>query len=87
MAYHPQFELLETHLPALFELPHPVPILPAIGDVHDDPDKIVPVGYSSMTPVTLDLLCLVAGGTEVVDNLKNCIGYPLSWNVAPVIEP
>jgi hypothetical protein len=43
--------------------------------------------YGAMAPVAFDLLCLVAGGTEVIDNFENCVGNPLCRDVAPVIEP
>jgi len=87
MAHHPQFKLLETRFPAVLELPHPLPVRAGVGDVHDQPDEIVPVNYGAVAPVAFDLLGLVAGGTEPIDDFENCVGNPLRRDVAPVIEP
>jgi hypothetical protein len=87
VADHPQFKLLETHFPAVLELPHPRPVVAGIGDVHDDANEVVAIGYGALAPMAFDLLRLVTGGAETVDDLKNGVRNPLWRNVAAVIEP
>jgi hypothetical protein len=87
IAHHPQFKLLKTHFPAVFELPHPLAIPGAVGDIYNDPHKVIPVENPTVTPVTFHFLRLVAGCTEVIHDFEDRIGDPFCWDVSSIIEP
>ena len=87
ITHHPQFKLLKTHFPAVFELSHPLAIPGAVGDIYNDPRKVVPGENPTVTSVTFDLLRLVAGCTEVIDNFEDRIGDPFCWDVSSIIAP
>jgi hypothetical protein len=87
LAHHPQFKLLKTHFPAVFELPHPLAVPGAVGDIHDDPHKVIPVKNPTVAPVAFHLLGLVTSRTKVIHNFEHRLGDPFSWDVPSIIEP
>ena len=87
ITYYPQFQLLQTHFPALFELSHPLAISGTVGNINDDPYKVVSVENPTVTPVAFHFLRLVTGCTEVIHNFEHRLSNPFSWDVSSIIEP
>src|SRR5262245_49748300 len=85
-AHHPEFQLLETISPALFELPHPLTILCRVGHIDEYPHQVVPVDDPTVPPVTFHLLRLVTGGTEVIHDLEDGVGEPLRRYLSAVVK-
>ena len=87
MTHHPEFDLFQAGLPAALEFLHPLAAADGIGYVCNQPHQIVPVQNTTTTLVPFELLCLVAGGAEVGDDLQDRFPQPLGRHVSPVIEP
>ena len=87
VAHQPQFQLLQTHFPALFELSHPLAVPGAVGNIYDDPHQVVPIENPTVTPVPFHFLRLVTGRPEVIDDFEYRLSDPFSGDVASIIEP
>ena len=77
ITYHPEFKLFEARFPADLEILHPLAALRRIGHVHHQPHQIVSVDHTTVAPVALQLLGLVIGSAEVVDQFQDGFGKPL----------
>jgi hypothetical protein len=87
IAHHPQLQLLQTHFPTLFELPHPLPIPSTLGNIHDDSYQVILVENPAVTSVPFHSLCLITGRTKVIDDFENRLSNPFAWDVSSIIEP
>lgn len=87
VAHNPKLQLLEPILPARFELANPIAVVGGVGYVDDEPDEVVAVCHRAMPPVPFDLLRLVAGGTEALDDFEHGLGESIGRDLPTVIEP
>jgi len=78
--------LIEAQSPVLLVLLHPAAIANQVRRVNDKLYQIVTDENASMTPMTFDFLSLVTGGTEVIDDLQDCLYKQFRRHVASVIE-
>ena len=83
---HPEFKLFEAGFPAALEILHPLAALRRIGHVHYQPHEIVPVDHTAVAPVALQLLSLVTGSAEVVDDFQDGFCQPLGRDIPTIIE-
>jgi hypothetical protein len=74
------------YFPAAFELPHPLAVPGAIGDIYNYPDEVVSVENPTVTPVAFYLLRLVTSRTEMSHDFENRLGNPLPWDISSIIE-
>src|ERR1019366_9887744 len=79
-------QLLQLNFPPLFEGFHPSGVFRKVRYIHHEPHKCITVMNARVPPMTLHTFCLIAGGTELLNNLKHGISQPLGWNVAAVVE-
>jgi hypothetical protein len=86
IANHPQFELIQTFLPAALELPHPLAIPSRIRQIHNELHQSVSIGNATLPPLTLYFLGFVAGRTEMIHNFEQGFGKPFCRNVSSIIE-
>jgi hypothetical protein len=49
-------------------------------------DQVVAVECAAVPPVPLNVLCLVAGRAELLDDLQHGVSQPLGGDVAAVVE-
>ena len=78
--------MFESVTPAFFVVFHPTPITREIRYVDNQLHKVITDDYSTLSPMSFDLLRLVAGGAKVIDDLEDCFGQPLTKHRAAIIE-
>jgi hypothetical protein len=87
ITHHPQFELLKTLFPTIFELSHPLAVPCTVGYIHDNPYQVIPIENPTVTPVAFHFLRLVTRCTKVIDDFEDRFRNPFSRDIAAIIEP
>ena len=85
-AHGPEVDLLQLDTPALLEGHHPRVIRDRVGQVNNQPNKRIAVVSTTVPPMPLDALSLVAGSSEARNDFEDRVSQPLCRNVATVVE-
>jgi hypothetical protein len=87
IAHHPKLELDELLLPAHLELLlHPLAILCRVGHIDYDLYQIISIDDTSVTPMTFDLLSLIAGCAKVIYDFQHRVSQPFRGYFSTVVE-
>lgn len=86
VANHPEVYLVKLAPPAVLEVAHPLTVAIRVGYIHDESHEIVSVDHTTMAPVPLYLLGLVAGGTKPFYDLQDSFCQPSGGNLATIVK-
>lgn len=86
VADHPEVDLLQASFPAFFEVFQPLPVLGGIRYVNNNLNEVVAIHNAPVTPVPLNFLCFVAGGTKMVNDLEHSLSQPFCRYFPSIIE-
>ena len=84
---HPDVDLFEAGLEALFELTEELPVFRLVSDIDGHAQGIIPINLFSMLPKAADDLGLPSNCSKLAPQLKQCLADQFLRHGLPIIEP